>query len=424
MFAHAKKGKCIAAILDADTLVYQSLDRKSTIRLESANPNSQKKADCLLNVDETKRVLILCGRKILDTFQQNSVIKLSLKNLNRRWGPTQAEAMTGQNEEMLDRKWGRCQQQAMISVNGIIHKIWATEDDFLVGHEIWNATDKQWESKEVVLDEVTEMMAECLQRNHNVVSVVHVESQNIILVFIGTVDADWQYIYRGIWRYEVATKKWTHIERFGRVFNFAFCDVALTSDEEYVVIVGGRPLSADESNNEIEMDGDRIFVLDIRNENEYKLWNTSIVADKSILNRRWFNQNNWGHRCQITQCAPLRDDLLISGWVRQLFASESFDDMDSPPRVIRQLIGKLNGVEDMVHWILLMNTKSKCNDPSMDAISARHHAMPLKEILRAMSDEIIAPSLEMCSSGSGESETELKTFVELKTFDVPPLSIF
>ena len=91
------------------------------------------------------------------------------------------------------------------------------------------------------------------------------------LSFIGTVDADWQYTYLGTCQFDIAQEQWTRIKVFGNVFNFTFCDVALTSSEQFVVIVEKRPLTADESNEEIEMDEDRIFVLGIRNENRYKL---------------------------------------------------------------------------------------------------------------------------------------------------------
>ena len=385
-----KTNEYIAANLDGKNLIYQAADEKWTIRLESANSNPHRNEDCLLivrlNDDENRALtctnqvkensfLVLCGPKILDDFHQNAVIRADLKSLKKRWG--------------------RLEPEAVIKVNGIFHKICVRGDEIFLGHEIWNASNQQWEPNVISFSR----WEDHFQFEDNAVSLVYVESQNIILLFGGTMSGDYQYVYLGIWGYDIAKSEWTWVEEIA--FNFTFCDVALTTNEEYVVIVGGRPLTRDESNEEIEMEKDRIFILDIRNQNKYELWGTSIQVGQCTkgfyvgldVNRRWFKQNRWGYNCQITRGSTQYDNLLISGWIRRLFASEGFVGVTLPAQIVYQLVGEFKGLDDMVHWIFM--TTEVRDDRSIKSVYAQHHAMPLREILSARNDDVNQIRIQM-----------------------------
>ena len=379
-----KTNEYIAANLDSKNLIYQAPDEQWTIRLESANSNPHRNEDCLLIVRlngkengglmsgsriKEHSFLVLCGPKIVDDFHQNAVIRADLKSLKK--------------------KWGRLEPEAVIRVNGIFHKICVRGDEIFLGHEIWNASNQQWEPNKISFGR----WEDNFQFEENVVSLVYVKSQNIILLFGGTMSGDYQYIYLGIWRYDIAKAQWSWVEEIA--FNFTFCDVALTSNEEYVVIVGGRPLTRDESNEEIQMEKDRIFILDIRNQNKYELWGTSIEAGQCTkrnyvgldVNRRWFKQNRWGYNCQITRGSTQYDNLLISGWIRRLFASEGFVGVTLPAGIVHQLIGEFKGLDDMVHWIFMTTTVHE-DRRSIKSVHAKHHVMPLREILSARNDDV------------------------------------
>ena len=383
MDSQNESGEYIAAILCDEPLTYIYPDGNWTMRFEPATMNMDQNGTSLLVAIKIElplgfRILCASGRNVLFDFREKALVQIRTGMKSLIW------------------KLNGLPDQMEVQVNGIKHHISVNgqfspgdRDHFFLGHRIRNEALQDWEQNDVSYGKVhgcpTEEIIEGFQFEDNVMSSLHVESQNVILLFGGTVSSDPQYIYLGIWRYEISKKLWTRIE--GIEFNFTFCDVALTSNEDYVVIVGGRPVHMDPeeeytTHDEIEMTEDRIFVLDIRDEKKYEMWMTSIQVGIPALGRSFGDKHHWGYSCEIIQGSAEYDNLLICGWIRRLFASDSFVEMELPAEIVHQLIGKFKR-SDVLHW-MLVTKDTQCSNRTSRAV---YNAMSLREILSARDDE-------------------------------------
>merc|ERR1712087_702925 len=120
----------------------------------------------------------------------------------------------------------------------------------------------------------------------------------------------------------------------------------LTSDENYVILFGSRH------------DGPRqLFVMDIRDEGNYILRDCNITCgnlDPVALLRT-------GHGA--------RDDLLVIGWIRELFATSDFDNFELPPLHIMQMMVPWYSME-MIHVI---------------EDNGGHYVVALQDVMQSMS---------------------------------------
>ena len=73
----------------------------------------------------------------------------------------------------------------------------------------------------------------------------------------------------GICRFDLSTKDWNRIDI---TFDISKCAVVLSSEEEYVIMFAAvnHPVDVDDTQH-------AIYVLDIRDKDEYKLWKSSVV---------------------------------------------------------------------------------------------------------------------------------------------------
>ena len=142
------------------------------------------------------------------------------------------------------------------------------------------------------------------------------------------------------------------------------------------MIVGGEELHQSGHENSKEDQND-IFVLDIQNENQYKLWGTSLRIPRN------------DKYASIDGAVGTRDSgtiLLTSGWIRSLFATETFAEMELPPAAIIQMIENYKNVEETIHWFLTENTYDD-ETGEVVLIEENHYAMPLSHILSSMSEK-------------------------------------
>ena len=279
--------------------------------------------------------------------------------------------------------------QAMVKVGDIFHRVDLSGGNYNnrynpFEHDIWNRTDQKWESNEDITNLVgfgDWIEAQMFQfEDIEATSLIHVPSQSILLLFCNG-GADMQYLHFGVWRYHITKGQWTRVD--GIEFSFG-SGIVLTADQKYVVIVGGEELYIDDEygcEHEVENQDD-IFVLDIQNEAEYKLWGTSIRFPQAQL-----------HGCKlltgINGATSSRESanyiLLTSGWVRKLFASELFIGILFPPLVIIEMIEEYRRNEETIHWLA---TETMKNVETWKNISREenHYAVPLKQILSSMSE--------------------------------------
>ena len=77
--------------------------------------------------------------------------------------------------------------------------------------------------------------------------------------------------------------------------------------------------------------------MDISDDNEYKLRKCDIQTPKA-------------GNCQIVRMGGIEDECLVIGWIKQLFKTKEFKDLQFPPMYLIQLIVKRYNQEE-IHWI-------------------------------------------------------------------------
>ena len=165
---------------------------------------------------------------------------------------------------------------------------------------------------------------------------IYVKSKQVLLLIGGGTYNSPNIRPFGIWKYCLKKKKWSQVKEVA--FNLMDVRCALSANEKYVIIVGG----GDETDGTVGMiDNDKIFVLDITDDNNYKLRECSIKIPNS-------------------QCYPspeivlmggeIEHELLVIGWIKKLFKTTEFKDLSLPPMYIMKMIGLWYNQEEL-HWI-------------------------------------------------------------------------
>ena len=200
----------------------------------------------------------------------------------------------------------------MVSVNGTMHKVGGP-------HTIWNEDKLDWEPinvKAAYLDVHEDIADVCL---------VHVPSKNCVLMLGGnddsfSFDEDSVDKSTGIWRYCVRSGLWEQMkDDEGKPFMFVdnpeIHQILLSSNERFVIIAPEQRES--------------LYVLDIGDDNQYKLWESSVQLPKQME--------------FITKSGGLSESKsLVFGWMRRQ------KDFGLVPIVIKTLISKWCSVE-MIH---------------------------------------------------------------------------
>ena len=167
-------------------------------------------------------------------------------------------------------------------------------------------------------------------------STLYVPSKQIILLIGGEY---WKDKMMGIWKFCLVTKKWKKLE----ALQFNYCNVSshLTSDEGYVIIGGG----SDKDNCYMN----KMYVLDIRDEDEYKLMECDIKLP--MENAKLYKIVGSG--------GGIKDEILVVGWIKQEFKKRNFKDLLIPPMYIMQLIALWYN-QEMIHWISRQEDNNHC----------------------------------------------------------------
>ena len=208
-----------------------------------------------------------------------------------------------------------------LNVNSVLHMIGG---ELATKHITWNSIDNKTEE---------------LYDFENLIGIkdmfgtkaIYVPSKHMILL-IGAISRSNDPIndhdeYIGIWRYYLKLKKWEKVDNIK--FEFYNVTLALNADEDYVIVAGGY---------HDYKESDKIQVLDIRNENEYKLMESAVVCPDGGI-----------HNIVITG-GGIKNEILVIGWIKKLYESLDSKDLVLPPMDIIKLIVDAYTLEE-IQWI-------------------------------------------------------------------------
>ena len=132
-------------------------------------------------------------------------------------------------------------------------------------------------------------------------SALHVPSKQMILMI--TLEGN----SHQIWKICLNTNRWKPL----RKINLSTSEVsaALSSNEDYMLIVSGN----------------KIFVLDIRIEDDYKLRECQIKAP-------------FTRKCQILSMGGMKDELLVIGWTKRVYKDSKFTNLRLPAMYLMKLM--------------------------------------------------------------------------------------
>ena len=128
----------------------------------------------------------------------------------------------------------------------------------------------------------------------------------------------------GIWKFCFKTKKWNKLFDF----NYPYVNATLSSNENYLIITGGYK-------NLEKIFKNKIFILDLINETKYKLKKCKIKTPKP-------------GRCMLVQM-NVRYEILVIGWIKELFKTKEFKDLILPPIYLLKMISSWYD-EEVLHW--------------------------------------------------------------------------
>eukprot|EP01083_Nonionella_stella_P172994 595342_1 len=131
-----------------------------------------------------------------------------------------------------------------------------------------------------------------------------------------------------IYVYSLKSNTWISLPDFR--FEGSLMQLALTSDQRHIIIAGGL------DGGSYSPPTDAIYVLEIRNKDEYVLRKSNIVCPMA-------------GKCHIAITGGIKDEMLVIGYLKRLFNSSEFQTMQLPPFYIMKMIVTCFSVE-MLHW--------------------------------------------------------------------------
>ena len=205
---------------------------------------------------------------------------------------------------------------------------------------------KNYQSKDEI-EELGDHATSPMTAHLNYSTAIYVPLQRIILL-IGGYDL-WMEKLPGIWIYSELTKKWTKLPI---EFNVYSMSAALTSDQKNIIIVGG-----------LAKEGylDSIYVLKVS-----EFW-LGFILKKSLIKLPAEQRDP-----KIAITGGYKDQLLVTGYVKQTFATSEFNELLLPPVYIIQIMERYYNTETL-HW---MYTKRIENE-----IKRIHLTIPVRDIL-------------------------------------------
>lgn len=229
----------------------------------------------------------------------------------------------------------------MVNVNGIMHCLGLREDCSYRMHHIWSEDKMQWQ----------EIETNTIVNVDVILHLIHVPSKNILLMFAYRKTRNGRKTE--LWRYDIESKVWENMMDIPKEYHsdpFKL-SVTLTTEEQFIII---------------KQDNKSHFqILDIRNENEYKLRDSMIEIPRNAFS---------GVLTRSHGTPGLKQSLtLILGWTRRLKKLEKFAGI-SIPMEIGRMIAEWYSIE-WIHWI--MSDFPKQNNSNL----RNHQKIPLHCIL-------------------------------------------
>ena len=214
--------------------------------------------------------------------------------------------------------FGLCQSRRSVSVanvNGIVHLIVSTET----------------KTKHIIFNEENGTFSEMFdftqyQKHNEMVSPIIIYASTKKILLLSFVSKYNKHLH-GLWIFKLETNKWNKIHSivYPPSSQFSIPSAIITADQQFVIFSCSKR---------------KIYVLDIRgNVIDYKL--THCMNTKSEPTELTSIVATGGGK---------HNEILIFGWVRNLFSNFSFNDVIFPPSYIIKFIMKWYSIE-LIHFI-------------------------------------------------------------------------
>ena len=259
------------------------------------------------------------------------------------------------NGAVIHETWrqidGHEMNPSMVNVDGTMHQI--TNNNASASsaiHSIWSEKKFNWEPIKFSINSIA-LPANFMLAGDKF-SLVHVPSKEFVLMIGGQSD---EHTLVGVWRYRIGSRVWEEIlDQHNKPF--ALGQNRNWGQEEFAVLSACERFVIFAPQTDFDFYQTECFkVLDIINDEQYKVWETSIQVP--------------GYANAMTKSGgPLDSRLLAFGWIRKLI------DSTFVPMAIRMLISDWISVE-MIHCL-----KTRCPEEPDEAI---HEMIPLTDILEA-----------------------------------------
>ena len=246
---------------------------------------------------------------------------------------------------------------------------------FLFGgvvHTIQGDDHFQWDSKQCRFIKI-----HTFDRKLNTPKLIHVASKNIIMLI------DWEnYEFH---RFLITLQSWENVkcEGFTGFDEYEFerkpryLEATLTPAEEHVIFCEERSYPmVDEDGLDIGLPKniDVVWILDIRDPDCFKCRESITYRDLTCLSAG----TNWGGGgYSIITTGGVKRDLLVIGWIKELFTTNEFASSKKPPSCVVDMIADWVS-EPLFHCIQAVHDN---RDGSSQP--CRHRAIPLKMLLEA-----------------------------------------
>ena len=229
----------------------------------------------------------------------------------------------------------------MVNVHGIMHCVGNKNASYYSTNRVWNEDELKWQ----------EIKTNTIPNVGPILHLIHVSSKKILLLFAH--DEIPHKKKTELWRYDIPSQKWEYVmnirnQYYSDVFQIS---VILTTEEQFIIIK--------------QQKNPRFEILDIRNENDYKLRQSKVrVPRKAFAGVLAQSHGTPGLKLSFT---------LTLGWTRRLKKLEKFTNTRMPVEIER-MIAEWYSIE-WIHWIMSDITKQKNSN------LRNHQKIPLHDIL-------------------------------------------
>lgn len=160
-----------------------------------------------------------------------------------------------------------------------------------------------------------------------------------------------------IWRFRLDQKQWTKVNEVSIPFWFA--SAVLSFDENNILMAGWNEM----------------FVLDISDENNYKLNKLSIRTPVE-QDGAWPTIIRMGGGSKIKK--------LVIGWTRNLFGGDEFEDLALPPKFLLQFISRWI-LQEELHCVYQYDATNNHVDGVQE--DGGHHVISMKQVLASVTND-------------------------------------